>query len=167
MKPDELRRELRDGNSRALRNRRTIATLAIGAAAPLAYIALWQLGVFRRIAEPPLPLLDAEKVNGSDQAYARFSVPDAFLGVASLAATATLAAMGGERRAESMPLLPLAMAAKIAFDAANAGKLTVDQWTKHRAFCLWCLGSATATFAMLPFAVDEAKQALRTFRSRP
>jgi uncharacterized membrane protein len=158
MKPDELRRELREGDSDAMRNRRAIATLALSAAAPLAYIALWQLGVFRHIAEPPGALLDAEKVNGSDQAYARFAVPDAFLGVASMAATATLAAMGGERRS---PLLSLATAAKIAFDAANAGKLTVDQWTKYRAFCLWCLLSASATFAMVPLAISEARQAFR------
>lgn len=143
-----------------MRNRRAIATLAFGASVPLAYIALWQLGVFSRIVDPPLPIFDAEKVNGSDQAYARFSIPDAFLGVASYAATATLAAIGGERRAESMPLIPLAMAAKVAFDAANAAKLTLDQWTKYRAFCLWCLISAGATFAMVPLAIREARAAL-------
>jgi len=158
MKPSSLRADLRSGRSRSMRHRRAIATLALGAAVPLGYIALWQIGVFRRIAEPPGALLDAEKVNGSDQAYARFDVPDAFLGVASLAATATLAAMGGERRS---PLLGLATAAKIAFDAANAGKLTVDQWTKYREFCLWCLLSASATVAMVPLAISEARRAFR------
>jgi len=164
MKPASLRADLRSGRSRSMRNRRAIATLALGAAVPLGYIALWQIGVFRRIAEPPGELLDAEKVNGSDQAYARFDVPDAFLGVASLAGTATLAAMGGERRAETTPLIPLAMAAKVAFDAANAAKLTVDQWTKYRAFCLWCLASATMTLAMVPLAVEEARRAVRNLK---
>jgi len=166
MKPATLRAELRSDQSQTMRNRRTIATLALGAAVPLGYIALWQMGVVRRIADPDLPLLDAEKVNGSDQAYARFDVPDAFLGVASLAATATLAATGGTRRS---PLLAMAMAmaAKIGFDAANAAKLTVDQWTKYRAFCMWCLLSAGATFAMVPLALHEVKQALRMLRGSP
>jgi uncharacterized membrane protein len=155
MKPAELRDELREGRSPALRNRRAIASLALGASVPLAYIALWQLGAVRKIREPKLPHFDAEKVNGSEQAYARFGVPDAFLGVASYAATATLAAMGGERRAETAPAIPLAMAAKVAFDALNAGKLTLDQWTKYRSFCIWCLLSAGATFAMFPLAIEE------------
>ena len=61
-----------------------------------------------------------------------------------------LAAMGGEDRAGQRPWLPLALAGKVALDALGAGKLTIDQWTKHRAFCLWCLLAAGATFAKRP-----------------
>ncbi len=48
----------------------------------------------------------------------------------------------------------------MAFDAAQAGKLTVDQWTEHRAFCVCCLLAAGATFAMAPLVVPEARAAL-------
>ena len=112
-------------------------------------------------------MLDAEKVNGSEQAYAKFAVPDAILGLGSYAATMGLAAMEGKRRHETHPWIPVALAAKVMFDAANAGKLTLDQWTKHRAFCLWCLIAAGATFAMVPRVLPELRAAIRTLRRRP
>jgi uncharacterized membrane protein len=124
-------------------------------------IALYQTGLIRHLPEPPLPGLNADKVNGSAQAYEKFAVPDAILGLGSYAATMGLAAMGGSDRARKLPLIPLALAAKVAFDVANAAKLTVDQWTKHRAFCLWCLIAASATFAMAPLVIPEATAAGR------
>ena len=159
-----LSHELRFGTGEFLAERRAIVNLSLIASASMALITLYQVGIIKHIPEPALPMLDAEKVNGSEQAYAKFAVPDAFLGVASLAATATLAAMGGTRRS---PLLAMAMAAKIGFDAANAAKLTLDQWTKHRAFCLWCLIAAGATFAMVPRVLPELRAAIRTLRRRP
>ncbi len=72
-----------------------------------------------------------------------------------------LAAMGGEDRATENLWIPLALAAKAAFDALQAGKLTVDQWTQHRAFCFWCLLAAGATFATVPLVIPEARAAFR------
>jgi hypothetical protein len=46
-------------------------------------------------------------------------------------------------------------------DAALAGKLTVDQWTKYRAFCFWCLLTTAATFVAFPLAIPETKAAIR------
>lgn len=54
------------------------------------------------------------------------------------------------------------LAGKAAVDAAQAAKLTADQWTTHRAFCFWCLTAATATFITLPLTWREAKAALST-----
>jgi hypothetical protein len=51
---------------------------------------------------------------------------------------------------------------KVALDVANAARLTIDQWTKYRAFCFWCLIAAGATFAMVPLVVGEAMEAART-----
>lgn len=76
---------------------------------------------------------------GSAQAYKKLQTPDAILGIGSMIATMGL------------------FVAKIAWDATTSAKLTVDQWTKYRAFCVWCLLSATATFAMLPFAWNEIR----------
>jgi len=102
----------------------------------MGFIALYQLGLIRHLPDPPLPMMNADRVDGSAEAYERFRMPDAVLGFGSYAVTMALAAMGGTRRARETPWIPLALAAKIAFDASNAGKLSVDQWTKHRAFCV-------------------------------
>ena len=146
MNPARLSRELRRGSG-----------LSLVSSAAMAMVGMYQIGILRHIPEPPLPLLDADKVDASAEAYARFSVPDAFLGLGSYAATALLAAMGGRRRP---PLLPLALASKAAFDAAQAGKLSWDQWARHRAFCSWCLLAAAATFAALPLTLPESRRAL-------
>lgn len=111
--------------------------------------------------EPPLPLLNADKVDASAEAYAKFSTPDAILGLGSYAATMGLAAMGGANRARTMPWIPIALAGKVAFDVASAARLSVDQWTKHRAFCFWCLVAAAATFATAPLVMPEAFAAAR------
>ena len=124
-------------------------------------IALYQMGIIEHLPEPPLAGLNADKVDASAEAYAYFSTPDAVIGLGSYAVTMGLAAMGGQDRETKQPWIPLALAAKVLFDAAQAGKLTVDQWTKHRAFCFWCLLAAGATFATVPLAIPEARAALR------
>jgi hypothetical protein len=148
----ELSTELRSDHSAHMRNRRAIAALSLLAAAPLGVVALWQLGIIRKLPEPPLKSFDAAKVNGAPQAYDKFAMPDAILGIGSLAATMALAGMGGPRRAR---LLTLAMAGKVVLDTLVAGKLTLDQARKYHAFCAYCLLSASATAAMVPFAVAE------------
>jgi hypothetical protein len=77
-----------------------------------------------------------------------------------------LAAMGGKDRAITRPWVPLALLAKTTADAAQAAKLTVDQWTKHEVFCFWCLLAATVTFVSLPLAVPEAMVALKQLRKK-
>ncbi len=58
----------------------------------------------------------------------------------------------------------LSLAAKVTFDVAQAGKLTMEQWTQHRAFCLWCL-AAGASFATAPLLVPEIRAARRRLLS--
>jgi uncharacterized membrane protein len=127
----------------------------------MALIALYQMGAIRHLPEPPLPHLDADKVDASAEAFEKLHTPDAVLGLGSYAATMSLAAMGGAERHREMPWIPIALAAKVAFDVANAAKLSVDQWTKHKAFCFWCLLAAGATFAMAPLVFEEARAAFR------
>ena len=165
MTPDELSVDLREGESAALARRRGIAGLSFVSMASLGAVALFQLGIVRDLPEPPGRFWDAGKVNGSAEAYSYLGVPDAFLGVASYAVTAALAAAGPADRARSQPWLPIAMAGKTAVDAVQAAKLTVDSWTKYRAFCLFCLVAAGATIATLPLAWKEMRAALETLRS--
>lgn len=161
MTPRQLSHELRHGTHPDLRRRRGIVGLSLLSAGAMGVIALYQMGIIRHIPEPPLPRLDADEVDGSDQAYSYGSMPDGVLGLRSYATTAALAAMGGADRARKHPWIPLALGAKLLFDAGVAGKLTWDQWAKHRKFCSWCLLSAAATFAMLPLGFPEARTAMR------
>lgn len=160
MKPEELSRQLRRGSGRFLRHRRGTVGLSLAAIGSLGVVSLYQVGIIRRVPEPPLPFLDADGVDAAPEAYEVLDTPDAVLGIASYALTAALAAAGGEDRARERPWLPLALAGKVAFDVVQAGKLTLEQWTEHRAFCLWCLAAAGASFATAPLVLPEARASL-------
>lgn len=159
--PEQLSADLREGASKFLTNRRGILGLSLFSAGVMGGIGLYQMGVFKKIPEPPLPRLNAEKVNGSAEAYSHLATPDALLGLTSYGITACLAGAGGQNRWKTHPWIALGMAAKTILDAAMAGKLSVDQWTKYRALCFWCLLTSGATLAVLPLALPEARAALR------
>jgi hypothetical protein len=166
MRPETLSAELRETDGdRHLDNRRAVACLSLTAAACMGFIGMYQLGVIKHLPEPPLPRMDADAVDASGEAYAKLRVGDAFLGFASYGVTLLLAAAGGVRRHRSQPWLPLTLAAKAALDAGQAARLTVEQWTKHRAFCFWCLTAEAATFATLPLTWSEARAALARLRA--
>lgn len=161
MTPKQLSHELRTSDGDFLAERRSVIVLSLTAIGCMGLIALYQTGIIKRLPDLPLPMMDADKVDASEEAYAKLSMPDAFLGLGSYAATMGLAAMGGKDRAKEQPWIPLALAAKAGVDALQAGKLTYDQWAKHRAFCIWCLVAAAATFATVPLVLGEAASAAR------
>lgn len=164
--PELLSVELRTTDDPLMGRRRQIVCLSLVSAACMGVVAAYQIGLLKHVPEPPLPMLDADKVDASAEAYEKLSTGDAFLGFVSYGVTMLLAAIGGSRRHETHPHLPIALAAKAALDAAQAGKLTLDQWFKHRAFCSWCLTAAAVTFAVVPAVVPELRAALRTIRER-
>ena len=163
MKPKarQLALELRNGTDAFLEHRRTAAALALVSMTSLAVVALYQLGVIKELPEPELPGLDAEKVNGSAEAYQLLNIPDAVLGLGSYAATLGLTAMGGSDRARTQPWIPLALAAKAGLDTLQAATLTRKSWVKFRAFSLYSLVTVLATFLTLPLVVPEALAAGR------
>jgi len=75
--------------------------------------------------------------------------------------TMGLAAMGGQNRAQEQPWIPLALAAKVAFDVSQAIRLFIDQKTKYHAFCSWCLLAAGTTLVTVPLVIPETYAALR------
>lgn len=164
--PSELSRQLRTADGGFLSERRRIVGCALGAAGSMGLVALYQMGLIRHLPEPPLPFLDADKVDRSEQAYSWLSMPDGLIGLNSYTTTAALASVGGIDRAERIPWLPLVLALKTAVDAAQAAKLTRDQWTEHRAFCVWCLLAAGCSFGAVTFALPEARAALQSLKSR-
>ncbi|HEX5413889.1 MAG TPA: vitamin K epoxide reductase family protein [Terriglobia bacterium] len=163
---EELGRELRQDSDTSLKCRRGVVGLSLTSIVSMGIIALYQIGILKHVPEPPFPGFDADKVNGSAQAYAYLSTPDAVFGLGNYATTLSLAAMGPANRAEKQPWVPIALAAKVGADAILAGKLTVDQWTKHRAFSFWCLLSAGSTLVALLLVLPEAHAALRELKQR-
>lgn len=161
MKPARLSRQLREGSGPFLAQRRGVVGLSLVSIGSMGLISLYQIGILKHLPDPPLPGFDSDKVDASAQTYSYFATPDAVLSIANYAVTMVLAAMGDQDRATKQPWIPLALAAKVVLDAAGAGKLTVDQWTKHRAFCIWCLLAAGATFVTVPLIIPEARVALR------
>lgn len=164
MKGDALSRELRLGTAPMVRRRRRLIGLSLLSSASMGLISLYQVGIIKHLPEPPLRSFDADKVDAAKEAYQLFSMPDAVLGLGSYALTAALAAMDGSDRARERPWLPLVLFGKVSLDAVAAAKLTVDQWKDHKAFCFWCLLAAAATFATVPLAVPEAREALRRIK---
>ena len=158
--PAELGRELRQGSSPFLRRRRGVLGLTLFSSLALAGVALYQTGILKRLPQPRWRGFDAEKVNGSAQAYSILAIPDGLLGLASYTLTACLAGAGPENRLQTAPWLPVVMGLKLLADAALVGKLTVDECRKFHAFSLWSLLAGGATFAALPLAIPEVKAAL-------
>ncbi|MGI8436890.1 MAG: vitamin K epoxide reductase family protein [Chthoniobacterales bacterium] len=127
MTPKQLSHQLRNESGGFLEERRSVIALSLTAIGCMGLIAAYQMGLIRRLPDLPGSWMDAEKVDASDEAYEKLSTPDAFIGLGSYAVTMGLAAMGGKNRATEMPLVPLALAAKATFDAAQAAKLSYDQ----------------------------------------
>jgi hypothetical protein len=145
----------------ALAERRAIAGLSLLAMASMGYVALYQLGIIKGLPDPPLPGFDANAVHTSREAYALFALPDAVLGMGSYAVTLALATAGGKDRARTQSWLPLAMAVKIAFDIAQAGRLLRREVLHQRVLSLWSLIAVGATVATGPRAVPEVRAAAR------
>jgi uncharacterized membrane protein len=166
MKAKELSVQLRQGTGDFLPQRRGIVGLSLIAIGSMGLITLYQMGLIKHLPEPPLPRLDADKVDASAEAYSRFSTPDGVLGIGNYAMTMGLAAMGGKDRAKEQPWIPLALAAKVGFDTSQAVRLFVDQLTKQKAFCSWCLLAAGTTLATIPLVIPETVAAIRQLLHR-
>ena len=157
--------DLRHGAGEHLTRRRRQTALLLGATAAMGVISLYQTGILRRLPDPPLPGIDSGKVDASGEAYQLLRTPDANLSIANYGVTLAIIGMGGADRARDAPLIPLIATAKLASDAAGAALLTLEQITKHRALCAYCLAAAAASTAALPQALPEARAAWKRLRS--
>ncbi len=140
--------------------------MALAAMGSLSVVTAYQMGLLRHLPEPPLGFFDADHVDASGEAYHYLKTPDGALGLASYATTLVLAGMGSARRAEERPWVPLALAAKVGLDAVSGLYLTVEQASKHRKFCSWCLVASVLSLAMVPQVVPEARAAMGQVLSR-
>jgi uncharacterized membrane protein len=156
--------DLRLSDSPMVRRRRWAAGLTLLATGAYAVVAAYQYGLARHLPEPPLRVLDADRVDASGEAYRVGHTPDTALALANAAGTLALIGMGAADRAERQPWIPVLAAAKTAADAAAGGWLFAEQVTKHRRVCGWCTVAAVATAAAVPLTLREARQAWRSLR---
>ena len=159
--PQELRRELQDGDGENIRRRRKIIGLSLLGIAAMTAVSLFQTGIVEHLPDPPIDGFDSDKVNSSDTAYA-LGVPDGTLSLASLAANIPIAAFGGENRASELPLVPLAAAAKSAVEAVVAGWYFYQMPTKEKAWCGYCIAGALVNVGIAALTLPEAKQAWKS-----
>jgi uncharacterized membrane protein len=157
--------DLRRGTGRALRARRRQMACMLAASGAMGVVTAYQSGLLRRLPDPPLPGVDSNKVDASGEAYFYLHTPDAALALANYGASMVLIGMGADDRAQRRPLIPLLAAAKLAYDAIGAAYLTVEQLSKHRALCAWCLAAAAASTVAVPAALPEARAAWKALRA--
>jgi uncharacterized membrane protein len=160
MSPQQLRRELQDGDSPGLRRRRTIIGMSLVGMASMAVVTLFQTGVLRHLPDPPLRRFQSEKVNSSDTAY-QYGVPDGTITLAGHATNIMLAAIGGDERARERPWIPLVSAGKAGAEAMVAAKyLFYEMPVVEKAWCGYCIVDALMHIGTFLFTLPEAGKAI-------
>lgn len=160
--PQKLRRELQNSDNSDIHLRRAVIGLSLLGIGAMTAVSLFQTGIIEHLPDPPLNSFDSDKVNSSDTAYA-LGVPDGTLSLASFAANIPLAAFGGENRAETQPLIPLAAAVKATVEAAVASWYFYQMPAKEGKWCGYCIVGALANFGIAGLTLVEAKKAWKAF----
>jgi uncharacterized membrane protein len=159
MEPPEVREQLTENNTAALKRRRAIIVLSLVGLGSAAAASLLQTGVVKHLPDPPKGNFDADKVVKSDEAYV-FGIPDATIALVGLAANVPIAAFGGANRVYEQPIVPILAAGKSAVEAAFAGWYFYQMPTKEKAWCGYCILGAAAYFSIFALALPEAFEAL-------
>ena len=165
MEPQELRKELQEGNTPDLKNRRAVIVASLGGIASMTAVALLQTGIIKHLPDPPVGNFDSDRVNSSDTAY-RFGLPDGPVSLASLALNIPIAAFGGADRARKYPWLSIFAAAKAVAEAVAAGWYFYQMPAKEKAWCGYCISGALANVAVAALTIPEARDAISVLSKR-
>lgn len=161
--PQQLRRELQEGQSDNLRLRRGIIGLSLIGMGAMAAVSLLQTGLVKHLPDPPLDGFNSDKVNSSNTAY-MLGVPDGPVSLGSLAVNIPIAAYGGINRAQERPWIPLFAAGKAAIEAAIASWYFYQMPAKEKAWCGYCITGALANIGIFALTLPEAREALANLR---
>ena len=159
MEAQQLRSELRQGDSAELRRRRAIIGMSLVGMAAMIPVSLLQTGMVKHLPDPPVDGFDSDTTNLSDPAY-RFGVPDGTVALASLAANLPLAAWGGDDHAREHPWISLLTAGKALVDAVGAGGYFYQMLSGKQPWCGYCITGALANFSILALTLPEGIRAL-------
>ncbi len=163
--PAELRSDLQGSTSSDLKRRRAIVGLSLFGIANMAIVSLLQTGIVKHLPDPPLESFDSDKVNSSDTAY-QLGTPDGTLSLAGLAMNIPIAGFGGNSRAETAPLVPVAASLKSGLEAIAAAWYFYQMPTKEKKWCAYCIVGAAANVGIFALTLPEAIRAFKTLKSR-
>ncbi|HXG68769.1 MAG TPA: vitamin K epoxide reductase family protein [Blastocatellia bacterium] len=161
--PQQLRKDLQQGETDDLWRRRAVIGLSLIGMASMTAVSLLQTGIIKHLPDPPLASFDSDKVNSSTTAY-QLGAPDGTVALASFAANIPLAACGGADRAQKQPWIPLLAAGKAIAEAVAAGWYFYQMPAKEKAWCGYCISGALASFGIAALTLPEAKKALASLR---
>ncbi len=139
------------------RRRGWLMAVAALAAVDAVIVGLRQTGIIRRLPEPPGRIWDTNRVVTAPVAYA-LGVPDAPVAAVTYLALIGFAARLGGRSPRRRPWSALGLAAGTAGAAAGAAFYLWDMLAREKKLCPYCLGTATATMAMVPLALPELRE---------
>ena len=166
MTPSQLSRELRLAQTPDLKRRRGIFALSMAGIGIAQIVSLYQVGIIKHLPDPPLDVIDSNKVNASDYAYKRLQTPDGVLMILTYALTAWLAASGGKDRAQTLPAVPLLMGVKALGDVLTNLELAREEWNDNKKLCAYCQGASVLSIIILCLAAPEAIRAARGLMKR-
>ena len=92
--------------------------------------------------------------------------PDALLMLLTYSVTAILAGAGGKNRAQTNPVLPIAMGIKTLADTALNLKLAQEEWQDNKALCFYCQTATVVSAVSTVLAFPEAVKAVRKLLDR-
>ena len=163
--PDRLRDEIQTDTSAYMRLRRATVAVNLLGIAMMSLTTLLQMGIVRRLPDPPAGNFNTKKVNSSDEAYS-YGGPDSPVNIAAHAANLILASTGGPDRAREHPWLPLLAAAVELPQTIVAAKYLFHQMPYvDKAWCPYCITDSLAHFATLGLVLPEAIAAAQTVLS--
>jgi hypothetical protein len=142
------------GRSRALARRRALIWISALGAIDSLVVGLRQTGALSHLPDPPGRRWHSDAVVTSRAAYA-MGVPDAPLGALAFTLVMAFAARLGGAPASRRPLARLGLLAASGAAATGAAFYLWDMLAKERRLCAYCLGTAAASFAVLPLALRE------------
>jgi uncharacterized membrane protein len=159
--PQTLRQDLQDDRSADMKRRRWIIVLAVFGMLNMGYVSLFQMGVIKHLFDPPIPLVNSDRVNSSDRAY-QYGVPDGTVDLVMLALMVMLSAVGGTNRQETLWLVPIGV---LVFALAQAGGAIFyfSEMVKMKVACIYCIMTALVHVSILPLTFPEAWRTLSRF----
>lgn len=159
--PEQLREEIQTDTSRYMRLRRAAIGATLLGIGMMSLTTLLQMGVVRRLPDPPVGNFNTKKVNSSDEAYS-YGGPDSPINILAHAVNLVLASTGGPDRARRHAWLPLLAAVVELPQRVVAAKYLFYQMPYvDEAWCPYCITDALTHFATLALVMPEAVAATR------
>jgi uncharacterized membrane protein len=157
--PDRLREEIQTDASGYMRLRRATVAVTLLGIGSMALTTLLQMGIVRRLPDPPVGNFNTKKVNSSDEAYS-YGGPDSPINILAHSVNLVLASTGGPDRAREHPWLPLLAAAMELPQTVIAAKYLFYQMPYvDETWCPYCVTDALTHFATLGLVLPEALEA--------